>query len=70
MEKRFPVLIAECGGYELWAHYDDQAMVWEVTLDENNQDYIGITTDTLREATSHACQWLVDTLAMERGVRP
>lgn len=50
-------LIHETKRWAFWAHYEEDAGVWEVYLDENGESYIGVCDD-IPQALRFVKQWI------------
>jgi hypothetical protein len=51
-------------GYSFYAiEVDGEDHLYEVCLDKNGEDFIGITADSVREARKYAKEWLQEQAA-------
>lgn len=57
--------IANRNGFEVWAHFDRTAKVYELFASEDGGDYVG-DADTLSQAQKYAEQWISERLSESR----
>jgi hypothetical protein len=47
-------------GYDFFAHWVEDAGCYEVTIDVEGENFIGITADSIGEAAKYAREWLAE----------